>query len=91
MDTYGQPYGLPPALSGHNQYFLWALRGQSPLDLLVVQNHPQRLTAFCQAVTLFAQTSSPDAMRFENGKAIAYCRALKIDLKTYWPRLKMYE
>ncbi len=91
LDIYGQPYGLPPALSGHNQYFLWALRGQSPLNLLVVQNHLERLAPFCQAVTRLAQTSSPDAMRFENGKAIAYCRGLKVDLTTYWPQLKLYE
>ena len=30
LDLYGS--GLPPALSGHNQYFLWGLRGQTPAN-----------------------------------------------------------
>ncbi|WP_204268088.1 hypothetical protein, partial [Escherichia coli] len=35
LDLYGK--GLPAALSGHNQYFLWGLRGQRPINLLSVQ------------------------------------------------------
>jgi len=90
LDVYGRPYGLPPALSGHNQYYLWGLRGQHPINLLVVQNHPERLAPYCQQATVLAVTSSPDAMAFENGKVIAYCRGLKMDLRTIWPQVKSY-
>jgi 4-amino-4-deoxy-L-arabinose transferase-like glycosyltransferase len=90
LDVYGVPFRLPPALSGHNQYFLWGLRGQHPANLLVVQNHPERLAPYCHQATVLATTSSPDAMAYENGRVIAYCRGLKVDLATIWPQLKNY-
>lgn len=90
LDIYGKPYGLPPALSGHNQYYLWGLRGQNPRNLLVIQNHPERLSPYCEQATVLAVTSSPDAMAYENGKAIAYCRGLKVDLQAIWPEVKNY-
>jgi 4-amino-4-deoxy-L-arabinose transferase-like glycosyltransferase len=91
LDIYGAAYGLPPALSGHNQYFLWGLRGQDPSNLLVVQNHFPRLAPYCRQATLLGLTVLPDAMASENGKAIAYCQGLKVDLKAYWPQLKHYD
>jgi hypothetical protein len=90
LDVYGRPYGLPPALSGHNQYYLWGLRGQHPVNLLVVQNHPERLGPHCEQATVLATTASPDAMAYENGKVIAYCRGLKVDMRSIWPDLKNY-
>ncbi len=90
LDVYGARLGLPPALSGHNQYFLWGLRGQNPTNLLVVQNHVERLGPYCQKATRLATTTMPDAMASENGKAIAYCQGLKVDLAAYWPQLKDY-
>jgi MFS family permease len=90
LDVYGGAWGLPPALSGHNQYYLWGLRGQHPANLLVVQDHPERLSPYCEQATVLATTSSPDAMAYENGKVIAYCRGLKADLRALWPGLKTY-
>lgn len=90
LDVYGKSYGLPPALSGHNQYYLWGLRGQHPVNLLVVQDHPERLTPYCQEAIILGTTNSPNAMAYENGKTIAYCRGLKVDLAKIWPELKNF-
>jgi hypothetical protein len=90
LDVYDVGAGLPPSLSGHNQYFLWGLRGQYPVNLLVVQDHPEKLAPYCRETTVLATTSSPDAMNYENGKAIAYCRGLRVDLRALWPSLKNY-
>ncbi len=90
LDLYGEPYGLPPALSGHNQYYLWGLRGQHPVNLLVVQDNPERLAPYCHQATVLGTTSSPDAMGYENGKAIAYCHGLTVDPQAIWPQLKMF-
>ncbi len=88
LDVYGKPYGLPPALSGHNQYYIWGPRGQNPVNLLVVQNHFERLVPYCQQATVLATTYSPDAMAYENGKVVAYCRGLKVEIHKLWPELK---
>ena len=90
LDVYGEGEGLPPALTGHNQYFLWGPRGQRPVNLLVIQNHPERLAPYCQQTTILGATSSPDAMAYENDKAIVFCRGLKIDIRTIWPDLKTF-
>jgi hypothetical protein len=90
LDVYGGPYGLPPALSGHNQYYLWGLRRQHPVHLLVVQDHPERLTPYCQETVILGTTHSPNAMSYENGKVIAWCKGLKVDPVKLWPELKNF-
>ena len=73
LDVEGSAYGFPPALSPHNQYGLWGLRGQHPTDVLRVQYHPERLRGHCATLRVIGRTFSEYAMTFENGKAIAYC------------------
>jgi len=91
LDIYGARYGLPPALSGHNQYYFWGLRGQDPVNLLVVQNHPERLDPYCQHTVIYRTTLSPDAMASENGKIIAFCQDLKVSLSDEWPNIKHFD
>lgn len=90
LDLYAGPLGLPPVLSGHNQYFLWGLRGQNPVDLIVVQNHVERLRPYCRETQVLGETWSPYAMASENGKVIAWCRGLRSPLRTLWPEIKDY-
>jgi hypothetical protein len=91
LDVYGGEYGLPPALSGHNQYYLWALRGQRAMDILRVQNNLDQLRPYCSEMRSLGTTSSPYAMPYENGKGIAYCRGVHPPLATLWPKLKAFE
>ncbi len=88
LDLYGTPYGLPPALSGHNQYGFWGLRGQDPQNIVRVQNHVDRLRPFCRTTILVSQTFSPYARGFENGKAIALCLGLHPALRKLFPSLQ---
>jgi 4-amino-4-deoxy-L-arabinose transferase-like glycosyltransferase len=90
IDVYGAEYGLPPALSGHNQYYRWQTRGQPATHVLRVQNNLERLRPYCAEVRALGTTSSPYAMAYENGKDIAYCRALHPPLTEIWPKLKNY-
>jgi 4-amino-4-deoxy-L-arabinose transferase-like glycosyltransferase len=90
LDIYGPAYRLPPVISGHNQYYLWGLRGQHPVNLLVVQNNPDRLEPYCEQTVILGETYSPDAMAYENGKTIAWCRGLKVDWEKLWPELKNF-
>lgn len=90
LDLYAGPLGLPPVLSGHNQYFLWGLRGQKPVDLLVVQHHVERLRPYCRDTIVLGETWSPYAMATENGKVIAWCRGVRAPLDQLWPEVKDY-
>ncbi len=88
LDIYGQ--NLPPALTGHNQYFLWGLRGQNPRNLLIVQDNPAALMPYCENVTLLGKTWSRYAMAYENGKVIALCEKVRPPLIQLWPGLKNF-
>jgi hypothetical protein len=91
LDVYGSQYALPPALSGHNQYYLWGLRGQPATDILRVQNNLDHLRPYCTEMRPLGTTSSPYAMPYENGKGIAYCRGVHPPLAKLWPKLKAFE
>jgi hypothetical protein len=88
LDLYGS--GLPPALSGHNQYFLRGLRGQTPSEVLSIQDGLDALKRHCGQVTLLGATWSRYAVTFENGKVMALCRGLKTPLAELWPRLTSF-
>jgi hypothetical protein len=90
LDIYGAPYHLPPALSGHNQYFLWALRGQHPVDILRITSDVPSMRPYCASVQLLGITGSTYARSFENGKAIAFCDRVHPQLQTLWPLQKMF-
>jgi len=91
LDAYGGPYGLPPALSGHNEYYLWGLRGERAVNVLRVQVHVERLRRYCRTVRVLGTTFSRYAMPYENGQSIAFCEHVAPPLRTVWPRLKSYE
>lgn len=78
LELYGPAYGLPPALSGHNQYALWALRGQHPTAFLRVHREPNASRQFCKTLHVLGTTFSPYAMPYENGKAITLCTGLRL-------------
>jgi len=88
LDLYGK--GLPSALSGHNQYFLWGLRGQHPTNVLSVQDDLADMIPYCRKVTLLGTTSSRYAMAYENGKVIALCEDVKPPLIELWSQLKNF-
>ena len=82
---------LPPVLSGHNQYFLWGLRGQNPSNLLLIADPDEDLTGSCASTARLGTTFSRWAMAYENGKAIVLCRGLRHPLRKVWPTLKHFE
>ncbi len=94
IDLYGPTSGLPPALSGHNQYFFWALRGQQAGSVLFVRGsdvftgYPAvPAGATCALAVTEGRTRSRYAMAFENGKTITFCAGIHPALSTLWPGL----
>ncbi|MGP7795630.1 ArnT family glycosyltransferase [Sphingomonas sp. CLY1604] len=88
LDLYGRE--LPPVVSGHNQYFLWGLRGQHPANVLSIQDDMAGLRPHCRKATLLGVTGSRYAMAFENGKVIALCEGVTPSLGDLWPQLELY-
>ncbi len=90
LDIFGASYDLPPALSGHNQYFLWNTRGQHATNLLRIQRHPERLRPYCGRMVILGSTEARYARRFEIGKTIAFCQDVHPGIAQLWPGLKEF-
>jgi len=90
IDVYGKADGLPPALSGHNQYWLWGPRGYDGSLIIHVGGDPERWRRGCGSLDIVDNTDSPFAMPYENGRPIFICRNSKLSLTKLWARLKRY-
>lgn len=91
LDVYGQQDGLPPALCGQNQYFLWGARGYDGSTIIHVNGDPNRWRRGCDSVEVVGKFGVPYAMPYENARPIFICRGLRRNLSEIWSRLKRYE
>ena len=91
IDVYGRKDGLPPALSGQNQYFLWGPRGYDGSVIIHINGDPDRWRGLCNSVTVAGQFGAPYAMPYESNRPIFVCRGLHMPLGTLWPHLKRYQ
>lgn len=90
VDFYGRKYGLPPAISGHNNYWLWGTRGRSGRVLIIIGGRPEDHLQAYEEVTRFAVHTHPYAMPSETDLPIWICRRPKITLDQIWPRVKHF-
>ena len=89
IDVYGK--GLPPALSGNNQYYLWGPRGYDGSVVIGVGFEPSALAPFCGSVTVAARYgTSPYAMPYERNRPIVICRNIHPSLPARWSEFKRY-
>jgi Dolichyl-phosphate-mannose-protein mannosyltransferase len=89
IDFFGRKLGLPPAISGHQNYFLWGPRDWNGEVILVLDtNDTDEREQFGSVEDLGQVASSPWAMPFERGRHIFLCRDLKGSVQELWPRIK---
>jgi hypothetical protein len=89
IDFFGPKLRLPPAISGHQNYFLWGPRDWNGEVIMVLDtNDEDERELFGSVEDLGQIVSSPWAMPFERRRHIYLCRDLKISVRELWPRLK---
>lgn len=89
IDLFGPRYGLPSALSGHQNYYLWGPRDCSGQVMLVLDStHGDEAEQFRTVEDLGVVDSSRWAMPWEQRQHIYLCRDLKGTLPDLWPKLK---
>ncbi|MDE2182875.1 MAG: glycosyltransferase family 39 protein [Alphaproteobacteria bacterium] len=89
IDVLGRRLGLPPAISGHNNYFLWGPRGHDGSVIIEIGCDRSDEEKF-RSVSVVGRTDNPYAMPYETDQPICVLRGLKVPLQTYWPKVKMY-
>ena len=91
IDFFGPKFGLPPAISGHQNYFLWGPRDWDGKVILVLDtNDDDERELFGSVEDLGQVVSSRWAMPFERRMHIFLCRDLKISVQQLWPRVKKW-
>lgn len=90
IDVYGRADGLPPALSSHNQYFLWGPRGADGSVIIHINGDPDRWRRICGTVDIAGHFGVAYAMPYETNRPIFICRGLRGGLAAIWDRLKRY-
>ena len=87
IDFFGPQYGLPKAISGHQNYFLWGPRNYTGAIVIVLGDEESGAREHFESVTVAATLNNPYAYRYEN-RPILLGRGLKWNLQTEWSRVK---
>lgn len=90
IDFLGRRYGLPPALSGHQTWFLWGPRGYSGNCLVVLGGNKAKLEPLFEQVD-YVGTSADNPHALEKQIAVFICRGSKFGtLAQVWPKVKKW-
>jgi hypothetical protein len=90
IDLFGPKYGLPPAISGHQNYFYWGPREYTGESVIVMEGQQQDLERRFASVERVASVYHPYSMPYEHFD-VFYCRGLKQPLKEIWPQVKNWD
>jgi hypothetical protein len=90
IDFFGNAYGLPPALSGHNNYWLWGTRGYSGIVVIDVDGDCGASKRLYRNARLAARFDAPWVISYERGIPIMVCTAPSRSLSSIWPEIKHY-
>ena len=89
VDFFGARYGLPKAISGHQNYFLWGPRNYTGEMAILVGVPEVDARRFFADVGVAATLHIPYAYSYET-QPILLCRGLRENLQTLWPRVKYW-
>jgi hypothetical protein len=89
IDFYGPRLGLPGAISGHNNYFLWGPRGYSGECVILFGERAEEFKNFFGDAERVGTISDAHAMPSEQNVPIYLCRKPLAPLDVLWPRFRM--
>jgi hypothetical protein len=83
IDLFGKKYGLPNAISSHQNYFYWADLNQRADTILDVGEGYEHLSRIFRSVEAVGEVYHPYSMPYEHF-TVYLCRGLKYPLKDVW-------
>ena len=90
IDYFGPSYGLPRAISPHNNYFLWGPGDSSSTVVIAVGMDVHKLHLLFGDVQKAATIIDSDAIPDESDLPVYICRNPRIPLSQAWPALKFF-
>jgi hypothetical protein len=89
IDLFGPKYGLPPAISGHQSYFLWGPREYTGESMIVMDDNQQDLEKLFTSVRKAGSVYHPYSMPYQHFD-IFYCQGMHPPLQEIWPQVKKW-
>lgn len=92
IDLYGDRYGLPGAVSGHNSYYYWGPGDVRPEYLVLVGFEPEQVGLIDGTCTR-ARTVT-NRLKVENreyNRPVYVCDHLRRGLQEFWPELRDFQ
>jgi hypothetical protein len=91
IDVFGRRLGLPPAVSGHNNYYIWGPRGHDGSVIIIVGGSAKHYAELFSSFEIAGRIATPYAMPYETDKPIYVLRGMKMPLQDYWSKVKTYQ
>jgi 4-amino-4-deoxy-L-arabinose transferase-like glycosyltransferase len=91
VDVLGEPLGLPPAISGHNSYWLWGPDAGEWDVLIIIGGDREDNARYFEEVEIVGRTESRWSMLYERGLDVTIARRPTVSIEDAWPRLKHYD
>jgi hypothetical protein len=91
LEIYGPALHGPPAISGHNNYFVWGPRGYDGSVVIMAGGDAAKLATMFGDVAIAGHIDNPYAMPYENRIPIYVLRSPREPLSAIWPTLKHYD
>jgi hypothetical protein len=88
IDWYGGQYGLPHAISAHQNYYYWGHREFSGDCVVVLGDDREKLQMIFEHVELGGTFHHPYVMPYENDLPIWVCRGMMGPFDELWPQIK---
>ena len=89
IDFFGPRYGLPKAISNHQNYWFWGPRNYTGAIVIVLGSDGEGDREHFKTVDAVGRTNHPYSRRDEHYE-IFLCRGLNQDLHTLWPSIKKW-
>lgn len=91
IDHFGRAYQLPPAYSGHNNYWLWGPPPDDTAPVIIFGGDPDDNREACPEVQVVGQTpANVYAIPYETEVPIYLCRKPATSWTRIWPLVKRY-
>ena len=91
IDYFRSEMDLPPALSGHNNYFFWGPGVCTGEVVIIMGGEREDHERSFESVEEVALYRCSDCMPYENNKTIFVGRRLRASLAEVWPRSKHFD
>jgi len=91
VDFFGAPWGLPRAISAHENYYLWGPQGHDGSVMFVLGGAREELLKRFRSVEPVGLLDNPLGMPYESGQTLWLCRDSLEPLPEAWPELRHFD